>query len=160
MTPLVHVMGEMIRPRAGHQMLFTFDRLMDDTAIRAHCPEVRFVCSAKLRSRRLVFSRSGTTTIVSARGAEVHGVVWEVRESVIPALDAKFDVPEIRSRRGAFARSADSQLIPCEHYFGRDCRAGKPEPREVLGLIELAKYWGFPSSYVRELVGWLGQAVH
>ena len=55
--PLAHVVAQMIRPRPGHRLLFSYDELLDQSVIRERCPDPVFICTARLMSRRLIVVR-------------------------------------------------------------------------------------------------------
>jgi hypothetical protein len=158
-TPLVHVIAEMIRPRPGHRLLFTFGPLMDEAAMRERCPDPRFISTARSMSRKLIFTIDGAS-IVPRRDYVVHGVIWEVSEIALTGLDIQMGMPGIRDRLGAFARAPDGRLIVSEFYAARNNRPGTPDAAEVLTVIELAKRFRFPDAYVAELNQWLGGAIY
>lgn len=159
-TPLIFCMGEMIRPRASHVMVFAFDDLMSAIAVSQPCPRARFVCVARMTRRKLAFTESDIPTLIPDHRHEVYGVVWEVEEASLPALDLTMGCPSVRRRKGAIVRSPDDQMICVAHYLSREKKCDTPTEQVVLRLVETARRQGLPRTYVRELVAQIGHSIH
>lgn len=158
-VPLLHLIGNVIRPAQGRHYVLTFDDAMDEAVIRARCPDPKFVCTAKCTARRLVFTPDGAT-VVPRLGTEVHGTVWELDAAALTQLDASMDAFRIRQRRCAFARTADQRLMLTDIYALRNPSSGRADPTLVLSVAELGVRLGFPAPYTKQIRGWLDASVH
>ena len=154
MTPLVHVMAQLVQPRPGHRLVFAFDQLMAEDRIRELCPNPRFVTTARLLSRRFITNADGVITVMPCRGSVVHGVVWEISESEQIDLETHLGVPGAIDRFGAFARGPDEELITVEYYASRNHRHGVADPLDLMHLQAIGQKRGFPVSYLTELLRW------
>ncbi len=154
MPALVHVMAELVRPQPGHRLIFAYDELMNEDRIGALCPAPRFVTTARYLSRRFTINSGGVATARPQRGHVVHGVVWEVSEIGLTALDIAMGVPGLYDRFGAFAHS-EAALVTTEFYATRDMRSvGTAKPSYLRVIQDAASHWDFPESYLDEIAGW------
>lgn len=154
MAPLVFVMAEMIRPKPGHRLIFTYDLLMDDTAIRNHCPEARFISTARVLNRQFVVNSEGAVTAVRRKGCATHGIVWEIAEAEAIHLESFLGVPKDVDRFGAFARTQRGSLIAVEFYGSGNHRHGEASHGDISRLLALANRREFPESYQQEIASW------
>lgn len=155
MPALVHVMAQIVRPRPGHRLIVTYDELMHEDRIGALCPDPRFVTTARYLSRQFTINSDGVATARPQRGQVLHGVVWEVSEVGVAALDIAMGVPSMYDRFGAFARSPDEALITTEFYATRNMRSvGTAKPSYLRVIQDAARHWGFPESYLDEIAAW------
>ena len=155
MPALVHVMAELVRPRPGHRLIFTYDELMNPDRISVLCPEPRFVTTARYLSRQFTINSDGVATARPQRGHVVHGVVWEVSEIEVAALDLAMGVPSLNDRFGAFARGAGEELVTTEFYASRNMRSlGTAKPSYLNVILDAARHWQFPESYLDEVAAW------
>ncbi len=81
----------------------------------------------------------------------VHGVVWDLALSDVPALDRYESL-------GTGLYSKINQPVVMEGgarralvYVGRSARPGKPKPGYLEGVLAAARAWGLPSEYLYEL---------
>ena len=154
MPALVHVMAQIVRPQPGHRLIFTFDELMNPDRIGGLCPEPRFVTTARYLSRRFTINSDGVATARPQRGHVLHGVVWEVSEVGVAALDIALGVPGLYDRFGAFAHS-EAALVTTEFYATRDMRSvGIAQPNYLNVILDATRHWGFPESYLDEIAAW------
>lgn len=155
MPALVHVMAQIVRPQPGHRLIFTFDELMNPDRIGGLCPEPRFVTTARYLSRQFTINSDGVATARPQRGHVLHGVVWEVSEIGLTALDIAMGVPSLYDRFGAFARGPGEELITTEFYASRDMRSlGTAKPSYLNVILDAARHWQFPEPYLDEVAAW------
>lgn len=158
-APLIHMMGDVIRPAPGRQFVFAYDDAMDETVMQGRCPEPKFVGTAKCTGRRLVFTADGAT-VITRLGSEVHGTVWEMDAAALVQLDASMDAFRSRQRRCAFARTGEGRLMLTDIYALRNPNSGQPNPALVLRVAALGVRLGFPATYTKQIRGWLGASIH
>ncbi|HZQ01347.1 MAG TPA: hypothetical protein VFB13_17510 [Reyranella sp.] len=158
-NPLLHVMGDVIRPERGRHMLFIYDEAMDDAVVRARYPDPKFVCTARCTGRRIIFGPVGAS-VVHALGREVYGAVWDIDATALTKLDADQGSPGIKERRGAFARTSKGQLLVTEIYALKNPELGETDPALVLRVAELGRRLGFPDEYTKQIRNWLGAPIH
>jgi len=155
MPALVHVMAELVRPRPGYRLVLVYDELMHEDRITALCPEPRFVTTARYLSRRFTINSDGMATARPQRGHVLHGVVWEVSEIGVAALDIAMGGPSLYDRFGAFARSPTEALVTTELYATRNMRSvGTAKPSYLSVILDAARHWHFPESYLDEIAAW------
>jgi hypothetical protein len=155
MTPLVHVMAQLITPQPGNRLIFTYDLLMHEDRFPKLCPSAWLVYRAKLLSRQFIFNQDGVATIVPCRGSVVHGLVWEISEQEQIDLEGEIGVPVTLDRYGAFARGLNQEMIAVEYYASRNHRQGEAkDPMEIVRLLAVANQWRFGDAYMTELAQW------
>lgn len=155
-TPLVHVMAQLVRPRPGHQHIFAYNQLMAEARIRELCPDPRFVMTARYLSKRFIINDDGIATLVPRRGFAVHGVVWEVSEIAQTALDIAMGMPGLCDRYGSFARGGAGEMLLTEYYGARNNRTlGSATADYLKPILGAARHWGFPQSHLDEIAGWV-----
>lgn len=152
MMPLVYTLAQLVRPRPGSRLIFAFDQMMDEAVIRKHCREARFVSTGRYLSHQFIWNADGVAGVTRHRGSTVYGVIWEVEEDVIAALDLHHGVPDRFDRYGALIRGANDELATAEYFAPRNHRHGKSNVGELLGIIDLASRHNFPAAYVEGLM--------
>lgn len=153
--PLIHVLAQTARPRAGHRHILVYDELMHEDRIGALCPEPRFVTTARYLSRRFTINSDGVATARPRRDYILHGVVWEVHDVGLAALDIAMGVPSVYDRYGSFARGPGGELIISEFYATRNNRSiGSAKPEYLSVILDAARHWKFDQSYLDEIAGW------
>jgi hypothetical protein len=144
-----------VRAIPDHRLVFTYNDLMDPEEIRDLCPDPTFVTVATAPAFRFIINRDGVATMVPAPGSVVYGVVWQIDEIALIALDICIGMPTFFERVGGFKSSTGGQLVVAEHYAARESRLGKPRLQYLESIIRgAAKLYGFPSFYVKELEHW------
>ncbi len=153
-TPLVHVMAQLVRPRPSHRHVFAYDGLMAEDRIRALCPDPRFVTAVRYLSKRFIINDEGVATLVPRRDFTVYGVVWEISDIAQTGLDIFMGMPGIYDRYGSFGRGPAGELILSEYYGARNRTPGAATPEYLRTILEAAQHWRFPQSYLDEIAGW------
>lgn len=159
MTPLVHVMAQLVTPAPGHRHVFAFDLLMREDCIREYCPSAMLVTAARLLSRRWLVNQDGIATIMPCRGSTVHGVVWEITKRDQFTLETKLGVPAKLDRSGALARGPQEEMIATELYASGKHRFGVADTLDIPQLITTGRELGFPEAYLSELATWASPPV-
>lgn len=155
MTPLVHMMAQLVRPRPDHRHVFAFNGLMNEEHIRELCPDPRFVMTARYLSKRFIINDAGVATLIPRQSSVVYGVIWEISNIAQTCLDIRLGMPGICDRFGSFARGPANELIISEYYGARNNRTlGSAEPEYLRTILDAARHRRFPQSYLDEIAGW------
>jgi gamma-glutamylcyclotransferase len=148
---------------------FAYGSNMSDEQIRQRCPSHQFVAVAKLADFKLAFTRHspkrgcGVADVVPAPGKSVWGVVFDMSEADLAALDRHEGVhanPPAYVRKNVQVRASDSQLVDAITYevFTKAPNEYSPNA-EYLGLITAgARKWGLPQDYQEALANIKAQA--
>ncbi len=139
---------------------FAYGSNMHPEEMRGVCPGSRFVTIGKLPDYRLDFTRfsnrrgGGVADIVHDSDSEVWGVVYDVPETDLDALDEKEAVAV-----GAYERShveiltPSSESLPVMTYsVVRKKGPIAPTPDYLDLIVGGARYWSLPEQYVTSLV--------
>ena len=133
-------------------LYFAYGSNMDVDAMKARCPRSRPLCVGRLPRHRFFIMQGGYASIARDPRRMVHGVLWDLALSDVRALDAYEDVagglyaktqqPILRATGGS-ARA----LV----YIGRAQGSDAPRPGYMEHVSAVARAWGLPDAYVREL---------
>lgn len=141
-------------------LYFAYGSNMDEQHMRAHCPTSRYVDSARLDGYRLAFTRrslvsdTGVADVVAAPQDAVWGVVYELDDAELEALDRK------EGNGWAYAREEKSVALAadCSVRSAIVYTVLAKEPSEVPPsreyrerLIAAAERHGLPGAYVATL---------
>ena len=151
---LIQIAANLLRPKIGHRHLFVYGPYLNEDLLRKRCPDPEFITVAHYDRRRFMINSDGIATAFPRRNHRVYGVIWQVHEIGLTALDIHAGVPHRHDRFGTFARTADGQLCVSEFYATRNRTPGKADPAYLLPIIEAARRWKFPDSYIEEIAGW------
>lgn len=152
--PLAHVVGQMIRPQPGCQLLFVYDQLMDPKVLGEIAPDPVFVTKARLGSRQFIVNRSGRCSVVPRVNHTVHGLIYSLENVSLTCLSIQLGFPGTYERYGAFARNPAGTLAVVEFFGLRDQRFGKGSPDTIGSIVALAQHHGFPPDYIDEIREW------
>ncbi len=132
---------------------FAYGSNMNWEQMQRRCPSSQFVCVAKLPDYRFAIARHsrlrncGTANILPERGNEVWGIVYNVSDDDLAALDAFEDG---YGRTSALVFNGDNGGQPIEvlvYVAAKEENIPLPNP-EYKGLIlQGARYWRLPQNY-------------
>lgn len=132
---------------------FAYGSNMDWQQMQRRCPSARFVCVARLADYRFVIGRHsrlrhcGTATIVPENGSEVWGIVYEVSDADLLALDA-FEDGYRRERLFVYASDDGHHPIEVLVYIAeKEENVPLPNSGYKHHLLDGARYWQLPPSY-------------
>lgn len=150
-------------PAAGssiRSLYFAYGSNMDEQQMRAHCPTFRRVDSACLQGHRLAFTRrsivsgTGVADVVAVPRGAVWGVLYEVGDGDLEALDRK------EGSGWAYAREqksvtllADGSVRSATVYAVLAKQPGEVPPSGAYleRLIAAAEAHGLPGDYIATL---------
>jgi gamma-glutamylcyclotransferase (GGCT)/AIG2-like uncharacterized protein YtfP len=148
-------------------LYFAYGSNMNWEQIRCRCPSARFVCTARLRDHRLVFSRKsekrggGVASIEPRKDCVVWGVVFQIDELELGKLD-RFEGynPDHEPKQNSYLRkeihvAADGDeckpVSALTYVANPQPGQHKPNKNYKQIILEGARFWHLPSDYVRKL---------
>ncbi len=149
-------------------LYFAYGSNLDCGQMRSRCPSSQFVCRAVLKDHSLAFTRfstsrqCGVADAVHQPGRDVWGVVYQINEKDLPSMDrAEGFRPERKPRENAYNRRDDVQVLAegdanrhltVATYFATQQNTWvAPSDGYVRQIVDGAKFWQLPQSYIQEL---------
>jgi hypothetical protein len=130
---------------------FAYGSNMDRRMMWRRCPGARLIGGAVLRDYRFIITKDGYASIVAARGALVHGLLWRLTPRDLAALNAYENIDAGLYRAASLTVQAGGRAVRALVYLGRSGVPGRPR----LGYMELvaaaAREAGLPADYVANL---------
>lgn len=133
-------------------LYFAYGSNMDRAAMAQRCPRSNPVGRARLARHRLYLMADGLASVAPDPKAFVYGVLWNLAQSDVAALDRFEEVgrgrykkivqPVLREPFGA----AQAMI-----YVGVDGVDGPHLPGYMQGLVAAARSWELPAAYVAYL---------
>jgi hypothetical protein len=136
---------------------FAYGANMSRAVMRKYAPGARALGVAKLAGHRFVITADGYASVESARGATVHGVLWRITPRDRITLDAWENVSLGLYRATALPVRHASRLVPALVYFARPAGQGRPKPGYIELVVEAARQWDLPESYISQLASFAAQ---
>ena len=130
---------------------FAYGSNMDCGLMRRRCPGARLVGDAVLPDHRFVITKDGYASVVAARGARVHGLLWRLTMRDLVALNAYENIDGGLYRAVTMAVVAGRRRRAARVYVGRDRATGRPRRGYLAIIMQAARHAGFPPHYVRRL---------
>lgn len=147
-------------------LYFAYGSNMDFDQMRKRCPSARFVAKAKLEAHRISFPRwskkrnSGVASVEPVNGEDTWGVVYQIDELDLGALDHKegfdpnrapndnyYNRREVRVLRDGNKDDPLTVLI----YIAVAEGAFKPNTKYLDTILRGAEQWCLPENYVEKL---------
>ena len=135
-------------------MYFAYGANLDTVAMAQRCPRSRLLGPARLARHRFAMMREGYATVVHDPAAMVHGLLYDLALSDVPALDrfeevggglyVKLTQPVLRANGGA---------VRALVYSGRSgaTRGARPKPGSMEAIVAAAGTAGLPAEHVTYL---------
>lgn len=138
---------------------FAYGSNMSTSYIKEHCPNAAFLMRAYLPNFQIEFRRyseefkGGTGSIMEAPGELVNGVIFEINEQEILALDVVEDVTQGHYIRDTFlVMGEDGEWHKTDLYrVGIPSGPYPPSKRYLDLMIAGAKEHGFEPEYIEKL---------
>jgi hypothetical protein len=132
-------------------LYFAYGSNMDRAAMAQRCPGSRPLGLARLPRRRFLITADGYASVTSDPRRTVHGVLWDLALSDVPALDRYESL-----HTGLYVKISQPVVTPggarrALVYVGRSARPGKPKPGYLEGVLAAARDAGLPAEYLYEL---------
>jgi len=133
-------------------LYFAYGTNMNRRAMAHRCPRSRALGRARLARHRLFFMACGAASVMPDPRACVHGVLWELAQSDVGALDRYEEVgrglyrkilaPVLREPTG----SAHALV-----YVGAERSAGAPRADHLAAILAAAAEWELPAAHIADL---------
>jgi gamma-glutamylcyclotransferase (GGCT)/AIG2-like uncharacterized protein YtfP len=130
---------------------------MDPKQMAERCPGSVPLGSARLPDYELAFVwdspgwGGGVATVIPSSGREVWGVLWELTDEHIEALDRYEGVAIGAYTREHLDVQTDDGLVSALIYLATDTRHKEPSARYVDALVRGASAFSLPDGYVEGL---------
>jgi gamma-glutamylcyclotransferase (GGCT)/AIG2-like uncharacterized protein YtfP len=135
-------------------LYFAYGSNMSRVLMGRRCAGAQPLGQATLAGWRFTINLDGYGAIVPRSGGCVRGVLWRLSMRHLAALNAYEGVDTGRySRRMMAVRHGDRQVTALI-YMARAGGEGRPRPSYVHVVVQAARDWQLPESYVRSLVRW------
>jgi len=136
---------------------FAYGSNMDPKQMASRCPGSVAIGSARLPNYELAFVwdspgwGGGVATVIPSSSLEVWGVLWDLTDEHIEALD-RYEGVAI----GAYVKErvdveAEIGLVDALIYVATDARSKRPSNRYLDALIGGAQVFSLPADYVEQL---------
>ena len=146
-------------------LYFAYGSNLDWNQIKGRCPSAGFFAVAQLKDHRLAFTRKsarrggGSADAVPEPGCSVWGIIYQMDEDEITALDEAEDYVPGRSQNGynrqrcyVYADGNEEKPILVSLYFAEK-QENPPLPSAAYKqlIVEGAKHWRLPPEYIEHL---------
>ena len=130
---------------------------MDPGQLDERCPGAVLVGPAVLPDHRIFVTRDGWASVRAEAGGSVYGVVWELTDQDLAALDAYEDTAGgvYRRQTKQVKRLAQAESLDVLVYVAAEAASGPPGAGYLEGVVAAARHHRLPEPYVTELAGWL-----
>lgn len=139
-------------------LYFAYGCNMERFWFKKRCPGAKFVSAAKLRDYDITFVQrsmmwgGGTADLKPTPGGVVEGVLWEVGEHDMKALDQYEGVPKDYIRKMVTAETKDGKTVQAHAYFMVQSEGYRPPSKRYMRLlIQGAEEHGLSDEYVMRL---------
>ena len=139
-------------------LYFAYGANMSVEAMGGRCPRSKPLSLARLERHRLAIMREGWLTPVRDPRSSVHGVLWDLALSDVPALDRYEGLPQ-----GLYAKATQMVITRVGVkralvYFGTNGGPGRALPDYLAAVIAAARSWPLPTVAIETLEG-LGRPI-
>jgi phage replication-related protein YjqB (UPF0714/DUF867 family) len=117
------------------------------------CPEAVDPRPAVLGEHDWLINQRGVATVESLRGTQVHGVLWQLSDHDLAALDSAEGVP-VRYRRDLLTVSTNDGPAKAWVYIDHRVTPGPPRPGYLERIIDGALQHGLPRRWIEFLSRW------
>jgi hypothetical protein len=124
---------------------------MNADAMARRCPRSKALGLARLERHRLAVMRQGWLTAVRNPSSAVHGVLWDLALSDIPALDRHESLSQglyVKLTQAVIAGRGPKQAIV---YFGANSGPGVLRPAYIAEVLVAARSLSLPAEGVEAL---------
>jgi hypothetical protein len=124
---------------------------MDVSAMARRCPRSKALGLARLERHRLAVMREGWLTAIRNPSSAVHGVLWDLALSDIPALDRHESLSQglyVKLIQAVIAERGAKRAIV---YFGANSGPGVLRSAYIAEVLAAARSWPLPAEGVAAL---------
>jgi hypothetical protein len=127
---------------------------MSRVLMAMRCPGARAQGTGLLAGWRFVVNPDGVGSIEPRSGALLRGVLWRVGLRDLAAINAYEGIDSGLYLRRVLPVRHHARLRPALVYIARRSGEGTPRPGYISIVVEAAREWGLPESYIRSLQRW------
>ena len=132
-------------------LYFAYGSNMNVDGMARRCPRSKALGVARFERHRLCVMREGWLSVVRDPRAAVHGVLWDLALSDVPALDRYEGLP-----RGLYAKAVQPVVTPAGAkralvYFGANDGPGTVRPDHIDEALAAARHWRLPAEAIETL---------
>jgi hypothetical protein len=132
-------------------LYFAYGSNINVEAMARRCPRSKPLGTARLERHRLAVMREGWLTAVRDPRSAVHGVLWNLALSDVPALDRYEGLAQ-----GLYAKVAQPVVAPggakrALVYFGANVGPGIPRVDYIADIVAAARRWPLPAAGIAAL---------
>lgn len=141
-----------LAPGSSMPLYFAYGSNMDLAAMAARCPASKPVGLGRLARHRFVINTDGYATVVRDPRESVHGLLFDLAMSDVPALDRYEAVGRLYSKvmQPIIVEAGSKRALV---YVGRNSAPGAPRPGYLEGVVAAARAAGLPEKYIAALAG-------
>ena len=134
---------------------FAYGANMDRAVMHKYAPGAEPLGVAALPHHRFVITADGYASVVPARAATVHGVLWRLTPRDRVMLDVWESVACGHYRAAMLSVRRGGMRRPAVVYMARPRPIGRARPGYMELVIDAARAWNLPPDYVAMLQRWL-----
>lgn len=139
------------------RLYFAYGSNMDTAQMAARCPAARRVGTGSVAGMRFLINTRGVATVVPARGARVHGVLWRLTPECERALDGFEGVVWGRYRKRVVAVETRRGTLPALAYVDPLAIPGLPRPGYLELVLRAAARARLPRDGFARYLAWLAR---
>ncbi len=139
-------------------LYFAYGSNMERHHMKQRCRSAKFVAAARLQDHELNFTGTstmwggGVADLNATKGKVVEGVLWEISEADLKALDEYEGYPKLYVRRNVEVEAFDGRKLEAFAYFMvRPGTYKAPSRRYLRLLVSGAEEHGLSDEYVMRL---------
>ncbi len=129
-------------------LYFAYGSNMSAKAMARRCPASKALGLARLARHRLAVMRQGWLTAVRDPRSSVHGVLWDLALSDVPALDRYEGPLYAKIAQPVIAESAARRALV---YIGANAGPGTLRPDYLSEVLAAARAWPLPREAIAAL---------
>ena len=133
---------------------FAYGSNMSRALMGARCPGATPLGVATLAGWGFVINPDGIGSIATHPGGLVHGVLWRLTLRDLSAVNAYENLDAGLYLRRLLPIEYDARQRAALVYIARRQGEGRPRPGYVRLVVEAARDWKLPESYIRSLQRW------
>jgi hypothetical protein len=135
-------------------LYFAYGSNMSRALMGGRCPGAAVLGVATLAGWRFVITPDGVGSIARCPGKLVYGILWGLTARDVAALNAYESLDSGLYVRRTLAVVLAGQRKAALIYLATRPGVGRARPGYINLVVDAARDWGFPESYVRSLKRW------
>jgi len=133
---------------------FAYGSNMSRALMAARCKGAQALGLATLPGWRFMINTEGFGSIARSPGDRVHGVLWRLTPRDLAAINAYESVDSGLYLRRRLAVRCDARRRAALVYIASRAGEGRARPGYIHLVVEAAREWQLPDSYIRSLARW------